>query len=164
MRLQHFIPVSGGKDSGAVMCLAVERAERRGFGNMPPRFVHCDVGKNEHQATVDHIGYLDQWLRERVGTGIEIIRADFTAQLADNDPRIGIFIGGSTEWKLSAIMPWGRWAKDRGLYVHVGRVNSSKRIALCGQAGADSFDGTAVTRYASNLARLDGARRQRALL
>lgn len=89
---------------------------------------------------------------------------DEIAQLADNDPRIGIFIGGSTEWKLSAIMPWGRWAKDRGLYVHVGRVNSSKRIALCAQAGADSFDGTSVTRYASNLARLDGARRQRALL
>lgn len=88
---------------------------------------------------------------------------DEIAQLAD-DPRIGIFIGGSTAWKLQAIMPWGRWAKDRGLYVHVGRVNSSKRIALCAQAGADSFDGTSATRFSSNVARLDGARRQRALL
>lgn len=88
MRLQHFVPVSGGKDSGAVMCLAVERADRRGFGNMPPRFVHCDVGKNEHQATVDHIGYLDAWLRERLGVGVEIIRADFTAQLAQRRANI----------------------------------------------------------------------------
>lgn len=89
---------------------------------------------------------------------------DEITQLVELDPRIGLFIGGSTEWKLSAIMPWGRWAKEREIYMHVGRVNSSKRIALCAQAGADSFDGTSVTRYSSNLARLDGARRQMALL
>lgn len=85
-------------------------------------------------------------------------------RLAQMDERIGIFIGGSTDWKLQAIIPWGRWAKERGLYCHVGRVNTSRRIALCAAANADSFDGTSVTRYAANLPKLDGARRQRALL
>lgn len=83
MRAQHIIPVSGGKDSQAVICLAVERAERRGFGNLPPRFVHCDVGSNEHQATIDHIGYLSEWLQRQLGASIEFLRADFTEALAE---------------------------------------------------------------------------------
>lgn len=89
---------------------------------------------------------------------------DEIAQLADNDPRIGIFLGGSTEWKEAAIIPWGRWAADRGLYCHVGRVNSVRRINLCIAGKATSIDGTSLTRYASNLGRLDTARRQGSLL
>lgn len=88
MRLQHFIPISGGKDSAGTACLAVERFHRKGSGNLPPRFVHCDVGKNEHQATVEHVAYLDEWLRAELGVGIEIIRADFTAQLAQRRANI----------------------------------------------------------------------------
>lgn len=80
------------------------------------------------------------------------------------DEQVGIFLGGGTEWKESAIMPWGRWAAQLGLYCHVGRVNTSRRIYLCSQAGAHSFDGTSATRFVINLAKLDGARRQGALL
>jgi hypothetical protein len=54
-----------------------------------------------------------------------------------------IFVGGSTEWKLgplaSAIVAY---AKGRGLWVHYGRVNSTKRIWWIARNGADSFDGS----------------------
>lgn len=54
-----------------------------------------------------------------------------------------LFIGGSTEWKLSeesarlmaAARSLGRW-------VHVGRVNSWKRYRWCAEQGAHSVDGT----------------------
>ncbi len=54
-----------------------------------------------------------------------------------------LFVGGSTAWKLSD-ESWGlvREAKDKGKRVHVGRVNSLKRLRLCADHGADSADGT----------------------
>jgi hypothetical protein len=39
-----------------------------------------------------------------------------------------------------------------------------RRIALCAAAGADSFDGSAPSRYAVEFAKLDLARRQGDLL
>ena len=62
----------------------------------------------------------------------------------------GVFVGGTTDWKLSSLPMWGRFKVLRDLprpcYLHVGRVNSAKRISACIAAGADSFDGTAVLR------------------
>lgn len=74
--------------------------------------------------------------------------------------RVGIFVGGSTEWKKSSLPIWAALKRDTGCYLHVGRVNSVRRIALCMWARADSFDGTSVTRFATTLPRLDLARYQ----
>lgn len=74
--------------------------------------------------------------------------------------RVGVFIGGTTEWKLNAIIPWGMWARERGIYCHVGRVNTVRRISLCAAGGVRSFDGTSATRYAKTLPRLEQAARQ----
>lgn len=52
---------------------------------------------------------------------------------------------------------WGVLARRRNCYFHVGRVNSARRIATCSAAGASSFDGTSVTRFAKTLPRLDAA-------
>lgn len=82
---------------------------------------------------------------------------DLRPHLSD---RVGIFLGGSTEWKLRTAMRWGQLARELGCYYHVGRVNSMKRIRLCQSAGAHSFDGTSVTRFASTLPKLDRAVRQ----
>jgi len=72
-------------------------------------------------------------------------------------PEIGIFVGGDTPWKLAT---WARLAHERGAICHVGRVNTVRRIRLCAAAGADSFDGSGVSRFASALPPLDLARRQ----
>jgi len=73
---------------------------------------------------------------------------------------IGIFVGGSTAWKLKTLGQWGQLAARTRSYLHVGRVNTQRRIARCAAAGADSFDGTSVSRFAKTLPELDPARRQ----
>jgi len=75
-------------------------------------------------------------------------------------PRIGVFVGGDTEWKLATMAGWARFAQARGAICHVGRVNSARRIRLCAAAGVDSFDGSGVSRFAAALPPLDLARRQ----
>jgi len=74
--------------------------------------------------------------------------------------RVGIFIGGSTEWKIEQIPALSAWANDLKIWCHVGRVNTRKRIRHCVLAGATSFDGTSVTRYGKTIGPLDRERRQ----
>lgn len=76
------------------------------------------------------------------------------------NPAVGIFVGGDTEWKEKTAVQWGSVARRRNCYLHVGRVNSARRIAICNAAGANSFDGTSVSRFACTLPQLDKATRQ----
>ena len=78
MAVQHFVSVSGGKDSERTAIEAIRRFERRPpSSNLPPRFLACDTG-NEEAGWHDFIDYLAGAL----GVSIEIIRADFTDELA----------------------------------------------------------------------------------
>ena len=53
------------------------------------------------------------------------------------------FIGGSTAWKLSAAAETvAAEAKARGKWVHMGRVNSRRRLRYAIEIGCDSIDGT----------------------
>lgn len=59
-----------------------------------------------------------------------------------------VFIGGSTNWKLSpAAAHCIKAAKILGKWAHVGRVNDPARFAYFEELGADSIDGTGVSRY-----------------
>lgn len=78
-------------------------------------------------------------------------------------PRVGIFVGGDDAWKEESLPGWGQLAREAGCYLHVGRVNSARRIFLCAAETADSFDGTSVTNYASTLPMLDQARQHQDL-
>lgn len=78
-------------------------------------------------------------------------------------PELGIFVGGDTAWKETSLPLWGELATETGCYLHVGRVNTIRRITLCALAQAHSFDGTSASRYRKSLPRLDQARRQPAL-
>jgi hypothetical protein len=56
-----------------------------------------------------------------------------------------LFIGGSTEWKLgSHARLIVSEAKARGKHVHMGRVNSEKRLRYAQAIGCDSADGTYI--------------------
>lgn len=79
-------------------------------------------------------------------------------------PKLGLFVGGSTEWKESTLWQWAALARERQAYLHVGRVNTARRIFLCSAVGADSFDGSSASRYADTLPLLDNSRKQLALL
>jgi hypothetical protein len=77
--------------------------------------------------------------------------------------KCGIFLGGTTEYKISNISRWGEFCRKHRAYYHVGRVNSQRRIRMCAAAGADSVDGTSVARFPSTLRKLDNAFTQREL-
>lgn len=54
-----------------------------------------------------------------------------------------LFIGGTTDFKLGPIArELARQAKDEGKHVHMGRVNSLKRLRYANSIGCDSVDGT----------------------
>jgi len=67
---QHIVNVSGGKDSQACAILAARRGR-------PFRLVMADTG-HEHEATIEHA----QYVAEFVGQPLEIVRADFSRQIA----------------------------------------------------------------------------------
>lgn len=62
--------------------------------------------------------------------------------------KVGVFLGGSTEWKLAQMSKWGIFCAERDIYFHVGRVNTKRRIQHALDCGACSIDGTSATRYA----------------
>ena len=74
--------------------------------------------------------------------------------------RVGIAVGGSTDWKIRTIPIWGRLAHDAGCWLHVLRVNSIRRLNLCRDARADSFDGSGPSRFEKHLQRMERGRRQ----
>jgi hypothetical protein len=54
-----------------------------------------------------------------------------------------LFLAGSTEWKISpAAARLAAQAKALGLDVHMGRVNSLRRMTIASTFGCDSADGT----------------------
>jgi hypothetical protein len=59
-----------------------------------------------------------------------------------------LFVGGSTRWKLgphaAALVREAKW---RHKWVHVGRVNTLRRIAWCKALGVDSIDGSGFARF-----------------
>jgi hypothetical protein len=57
------------------------------------------------------------------------------------------FVGGSTAWKLSDdSRRLAAEAKRRGLWLHMGRVNSLTRLRLAYEWGCDSVDGSSASR------------------
>lgn len=75
---------------------------------------------------------------------------------ADVPPGLGVFVGGSDAWKESSLRMWGPWRAAGGSYLHVGRVNTRRRLRMCMLAGADSVDGTSGTMFAKTIPQIDG--------
>lgn len=74
-RPQHVINISGGKDSGACLDLAIMRG-------VSFRAVIADTG-NESKVTWDHIDRVSDHIRAQTGgVGVEVVRADFTDRIA----------------------------------------------------------------------------------
>lgn len=70
-RAQHLVSVSGGKDSTSTYLLAMESGR-------PFRAVFADTG-NEHELTYE---YVDRLAERTGGPAIEVVRADFSQDLA----------------------------------------------------------------------------------
>jgi len=72
-----------------------------------------------------------------------IVQDGETAEMIQWQEMDAIFIGGTTEWKLGqSAADIVATAKSKGKWVHMGRVNSFKRIQYAEAIGCDSVDGT----------------------
>jgi len=78
--------------------------------------------------------------------------------------RVGVFVGGTTEFKEGTLAQWASLAHRCGSWCHVGRVNSVRRINMCTNSGVDSIDGTSPVRFRVTLPMIDAARRQVSLM
>jgi hypothetical protein len=116
---------------------------------------------------LDSLRMSEQWLPRLehyrllllpVQNGIE--PADVEGLLGE---RVGIFVGGDTDWKLETLAAWGQLARKRRCHLHVARVNTARRIIRCRDHGAHSIDGTSASRYALTLPLLDNAVRQQTM-
>jgi hypothetical protein len=59
-----------------------------------------------------------------------------------------LFLGGSTDWKLGQhARALATEAKARGRWLHMGRVNSNRRLALALSWGCDSVDGSGYSMF-----------------
>lgn len=64
------------------------------------------------------------------------------------DDAAAVFIGGTTTYKLSEAAALSvATAKQRGIWAHMGRVNSARRMAYAASIGCDSTDGTKYARF-----------------
>lgn len=52
----------------------------------------------------------------------------------------GIFVGGTLPWKISTGAAWVKFAHDRSLPCHIGRVGTAPRVRWAKRIGADSID------------------------
>ena len=92
------------------------------------------------------LGRFDGWAAEIASRGLPValVGQDGAESMELPWDRIdAFFVGGSTGWKLSAAAAdLCVEAKGRGKWVHVGRVNTRKRLRIAHDVGADSVDGT----------------------
>jgi hypothetical protein len=81
-----------------------------------------------------------------LGYPVALVAQDGLKELDIPWPRFdALFIGGTTEWKLGmAAAGIVREAKRRGVWVHMGRVNSLRRMKYAESIGCDSADGTVL--------------------
>lgn len=139
---------------------------RRAAGQPRLLWVVCPDVVADARATLD---LFDQWQPELSGMGLPVA---FVLQDGQEDLSLPadfdcLFIGGTTEFKLSeAAADLVTEAKGRGAWVHMGRVNSLKRMRHAQAIGCDSIDGSSASmfgdkyihRYLIWLAQLDRER------
>jgi len=133
----------GGFDANAFL-----RMLERFFGRLGCRFVTApDVVGDAHQTLLQW----PFWSKLIRGVGFVPALVGQDGMTVGDVPWVevgALFIGGTTEWKLGpqaeALIAY---AKARGLWVHMGRVNSQKRTWEAARKGCDSFDGSSYSRF-----------------
>jgi hypothetical protein len=73
---------------------------------------------------------------------------------------VGIFVGGSLDWKLKSGAEWVRAAHEHGMPCHIGRVGTKRRVMWAKQVGADSIDSCLPMWSKENARAFFGALRQ----
>lgn len=62
----------------------------------------------------------------------------------------GIFVGGTMDWKMETSEAWIKFAHERKLKAHIGRIGTLERLMMCERLGADSVDSSNFAQHKSN--------------
>ncbi|OQA22636.1 MAG: hypothetical protein BWY63_00724 [Chloroflexi bacterium ADurb.Bin360] len=138
------VPPDAVADAEATLTLFEEWAPRFRELYLPVAFVLQDGQEDlEWPQTGPE---LTDWLGEQDAVDPEDDAAYYAATQHWERESLGfdvLFVGGSTQYKLGPeAAACIAWAKRRGRWVHVGRVNSLTRFRYFQLLGADSCDGT----------------------
>ena len=117
----------------------------------PPLWVAAPDVVGQHTATRR---LFDDWVRcYEAEIGYVPFRLAFVLQNGCTvaevpwDQIAAVFVGGDDRFKLRQAPDLIAEAKSRGKLVHVGRVNSQRRLLYCLDVGADSVDGTSFSMF-----------------
>lgn len=157
--------LSGGWEAGMLDEDAFERALER-YGPSADFVILPDIVAKG----LESLAYSRRWMNRCLGAcDLVLIAVQDGMTPADLEPlvgtRVGIFLGGSTEWKLETAESWGRWCAERpcthplstaerprtGCWFHYARVNTERRFRRAHAAGADSVDGSSAAKFPSSL-------------
>jgi hypothetical protein len=122
---------------------------RRIGGRARCLFVVCPDKVADAQGTLE---LFEEWSAEVAEAGpVAFVGQDGQENLdVPWDRFSAFFIGGSTEWKLSrTAADLVAEAKLRGKHVHMGRVNTLRRMRVAHDLGCDSLDGSCFSRWAA---------------
>jgi len=133
----------GGFDEARFLSI-LKRQKADGHGKC--LFVACPDVVGSARRTLE---VFDAWAPRLDGWPVALVAQDGIEELPIPwEMCRAVFIGGSTEWKESqSAADVVRAAKIIGKHVHVGRVNTPRRFAHFEELGADTCDGTGVSRY-----------------
>ncbi len=121
-----------------------EAAYLRMLDHLPPGglFVVAPDVVADHAATLELWRAWSPKLRARGFTPAFVLQDGCAEAPTDAE---ALFIGGSTAYKLGATA--ARIARRHPGWVHMGRVNSKRRVLYAASIGCDSVDGTAVSMF-----------------
>ena len=123
-----------------------ERLARRAAGRPRLLWVVCPDAVGDAGATLELWG---EWAPRLRSSGLPVA---FVLQDGQEDRELPdadcYFVGGSTPFKLSeTAADLGAEAKRRGKWLHMGRVNSLRRIEFAAGMGCDSVDGSSASMF-----------------
>jgi hypothetical protein len=113
-----------------------------------PDVFDAEAGVGDHEATLAAWREWYPWTR-LVGLPLAFVLQNGAERGGVPwDELDAVFVGGCTNWKLGVHAErLVREAKARGKHVHMGRVNSQKRIRYAESIGCDSVDGSGWAKY-----------------
>ena len=113
----------------------------------------------------DSLDLSKKWIKPLLGISKKVLIPIQDGMLAEDlepmlNERVGLFLGGSTEYKWRTVSYWAEVAKRHRAHYHVARVNSVKTMRTCHLYGVDSFDGSGPSRFAIEAERLGNGLKQ----